>query len=155
NALCEGMNAWVYRNARTWLDKEKLVGVIGGDHSAPFGLFRALAERHEGLGILHLDAHADLRQAYEGFTWSHASIMYNAMERLPGISRLVQVGIRDFGQREDAYIKESKGRIRTFFDPDLRAALLSGESWRALVCTAIDLLPAKVHLSFDIDGLDP
>jgi agmatinase len=155
NTLCEGMNDWVYRTARAWLDREKLVGVIGGDHSAPFGLFRAVAEQHEGVGILHLDAHADLRQAYEGFTWSHASIMYNAMEQIPGISRLVQVGIRDFGQREDAYIRESNGRIRTFFDPDLRAALLSGESWRSLISPAVDLLPAKVHLSFDIDGLDP
>lgn len=155
NALCEDMNDWVYTTAKTWMEREKLVGVIGGDHSAPFGLFQAIAEAHQGVGILHLDAHADLRQAYEGFTWSHASIMYNAMERIPGISRLVQIGIRDFGHREDAYIRESNGRIRTFFDPDLRAALLSGENWRALLTPAIDLLPAKVYLSFDIDGLDP
>jgi agmatinase len=155
NSLCEDMNEWVYATARNWIEREKLVGLIGGDHSVPFGLFRAIAEAHEGVGILHLDAHADLRQAYEGFTWSHASIMYNAMERIPGISRLVQVGIRDFGHREDAYIRESGGRIRTFFDPDLRAGLLSGESWRSLIAPAIDLLPAKVHLSFDIDGLDP
>ena len=155
NALCEDMNAWVYSTARKWIEQEKLVGVIGGDHSVPFGLFRAIAEAHQGVGILHLDAHADLRQGYEGFTWSHASIMYNAMERIPGISRLVQVGIRDFGQREDAYIRESKGRIHAFFDADLRTALLSGQSWKSLMTPAIDLLPAKVHLSFDIDGLDP
>lgn len=155
NALCEDMNEWVYSTAHKWIEREKLVGVIGGDHSVPFGLFRAIAEAHQGVGILHLDAHADLRQGYEGFTWSHASIMYNAMEHIPGISRLVQVGIRDFGQREDAYIRESNGRIHAFFDSDLRTALLSGQNWKSLIAPAIDLLPAKVHLSFDIDGLDP
>jgi agmatinase len=155
NALCEEMNQWVYDTARAWLDRGKLVGVVGGDHSVPYGLFRAVAERHPGVGLLHLDAHADLRNAFEGFTWSHASIMYNAMERIPGIARLVQVGIRDYGAREDAFLQASGGRIRTFFDADLRARALSGESWRALMAEAVDLLPGKVHLSFDIDGLDP
>jgi agmatinase len=155
NALCEEMNRWVYDTALAWLDRGKLVGVVGGDHSVSFGLFRAVAERNPGVGILHLDAHADLRQGFEGFTWSHASIMYNAMERIPGIERLVQVGIRDYGAREDAYIQASGGRIRPFFEADLRARTLSGESWRTLMTEAVEQLPEKVHLSFDIDGLDP
>ena len=54
------------------------------------------AEAHPGLGILHVDAHADLRESYEGFRWSHASIMDNVLRELPGVERLVQIGIRDF-----------------------------------------------------------
>ena len=60
------------------------MGVLGGDHSVPFGAIRAAAEAHPGMGILHLDAHADLRDAYEGFRWSHASIMFNVLRDLPG-----------------------------------------------------------------------
>ena len=60
------------------------------------------------MGILHVDAHADLRQAYEGFTWSHASIMYNVLEHVPDLARLVQVGIRDLGDAEYALIEKSE-----------------------------------------------
>jgi agmatinase len=155
NALGEEMNTWVAATAREWMDRGKLVGVVGGDHSVPFGLFQAVAERHPGVGILHVDAHADLRNAFEGFTWSHASIMFNAMGRIPEIARLVQVGIRDFGSKEDALIRASRGRIRTFFEADLRERMLSGESARSLLMEAVALLPEKVHLSFDIDGFDP
>ena len=68
---------------------------------------RAHAERYPGLGVLHLDAHADLRNAFEGFTWSHASIMHNVIERIPGVGKLVQVGIRDFSEDEAKMIEGS------------------------------------------------
>ncbi len=155
DTLCEEMNAWVYRTAGEWLDRGKLVGAVGGDHSSPFGLIRALAERHPGVGILHLDAHADLREAYEGFTWSHASIMFNVVRRLPQVDRVVQVGIRDFGEREDALIRGNPDRIRTFFEADTRRRLQDGETWSALADEMIAPLPKDVYLSFDIDGLDP
>lgn len=76
------------------------MGVVGGDHSVPLGLIQAVAGRYPGIGILHVDAHADLREAYEGFTYSHASIMYNALHEAPGVGALVQVGIRDFCDEE-------------------------------------------------------
>jgi agmatinase len=155
DALCEEMNAWVYRTAGEWLDRGKLVGVVGGDHSSPFGLIRAVAERHPGVGILHLDAHADLREAYEGFTWSHASIMFNVVRRIPQVARLVQVGLRDFAEREDALIRENPDRIRAFFEADLRRRMQDGATWSALVDEMIAPLPKEVYLSFDIDGLDP
>ena len=72
-----------------WLAQGKLVGVVGGDHSVPFGAIRAIARKHPGLGVLHLDAHADLRDAYEGFTWSHASIMHNVAARIPDAKLVV------------------------------------------------------------------
>ncbi len=155
NALSEKMNSYVYETTKQWIGKRKIVGVIGGDHSTPFGAIKAYAEAFPGLGVLHLDAHADLRNAYEGFTWSHASIMYNVMQKLPGVAKLVQVGIRDFGEAEFDMIQSSNGRIHTFFDSRLAHARLDGMPWREQVDIIVRELPSKVYLSWDIDGLDP
>jgi agmatinase len=155
NAASEGVNAWVRERAAQWLDHGKVVGVLGGDHAAPFGLIAELADRNPGLGILHVDAHADLRDAYEGFTWSHASIMFQVATLLPDVGRIVQVGVRDFGAAELELIETSGGRIRTFFDADARREMLAGGTWDALCRRVIDQLPAAVHVSFDIDGLSP
>lgn len=155
NAACASMNDHVHAAAVRWIDRGRLVGVVGGDHSTPFGLIRALAERRPGFGVLQLDAHADLRPAYEGFTWSHASIMHNVLERLPGVSRLVQIGVRDLGRGERQCIEAAPERIRTFYDPALRRRLHAGEPWRRILNEVVDALPDAVYLSFDIDGLDP
>ena len=133
----------------------KLVGVVGGDHSVPFGAIRAAAEAHPGMGVLHLDAHADLRDAYEGFRWSHASIMFNVLRDLPAVARIVQVGIRDYSDDEDALMNANPGRLVTFFDPDLRRQLFDGEPWSRITHRIAAALPREVYLSFDIDGLDP
>jgi agmatinase len=155
NALSEKMNGWVYKTTKHWLDQGKIVGVVGGDHSTPFGAIRAYAEKYPGLGVLHLDAHADLRDAYEGFTWSHASIMFNVMQHVPNVKKLVQVGIRDFGEAEYSMIRDSNGRIHTFFDARLARARLDGMPWREQVDTIVNELPQNVYLSWDIDGLEP
>jgi agmatinase len=146
---------WVYRASREWLEQGKLVGVVGGDHSTPLGLMRALGRRHPGMGILHLDAHADLREAYEGYRWSHASIFWNVYHEIPEVERIVQVGVRDYATREAALIERSQGRIVTFFDSDIRVRLQDGEPWTRLAGQVIEELPREVYLSFDIDGLDP
>jgi agmatinase len=151
----EALNDWVHRTAAAWMDRGKLVGVVGGDHSVPFGFIRAVAGRHPGVGILHLDAHADLRDAYEGFTWSHASIMHNVLTRIPEVSRIVQVGVRDLGGAEDAMIRANPERLHTFFDADLRHRLHDGRTWNVLMTDVAEALPETVYLSFDIDGLDP
>jgi agmatinase len=155
NALCERMNGWVYGQAKEWISKGKIVGLVGGDHSTPFGSIRAHAEAYPDLGVLHLDAHADLRDAYEGFTWSHASIMFNVIKRVPKVKKLVQVGIRDFGEAEFDLIQGSNGRIHTFFDARLARALLDGMPWKETVDAIVSQLPTNVYLSWDIDGLDP
>jgi agmatinase len=155
NELSEKMNDYVYETTKAWLSKRKIVGVIGGDHSTPFGAIRAYAEAYPKLGVLHLDAHADLRRAYEGFTWSHASIMHNVIERLPNVTKLVQVGIRDFGEAEYEMILANEERIHTFFDARLAHARLDGMPWRELVDQMVQHLPQHVYLSWDIDGLDP
>jgi agmatinase len=129
--------------------------VIGGDHSVPYGAIAACAAYlgERPLGILHLDAHADLRDAYEGFAWSHASIMKNVVDKIPSV-RLLQVGIRDFSDGELDVIKAQPGRIATFFDAHLRQARLSG-GWGHVAEAIANGLPDNIYLSFDIDGLNP
>ncbi len=155
NELCERLDAHVYDVAREWIARDKLVALVGGDHAVPLGCIRAHAERYPGMGVLHLDAHADLRVAYEGFTRSHASIMYNVLEQVPGVSKLVQVGVRDLSNDEHARIVGSNGRVETFFDSELQARSFDGEPWSRVVGDIVEALPAEVYLSFDIDGLDP
>lgn len=155
NELCEKMNEFVYQATRQWLAQGKRVGAIGGDHSISFGSIRAYAEKYPGLGILHLDAHADLRNAYEGFTWSHASIMFNVVSRLAGVKSLVQVAIRDMSQEEHQLIEGSQGRVRAFFDSTLQQKQFDGVPWNRQVDEIVSQLPENVYLSFDIDGLDP
>lgn len=155
NELCEGLDAHVYETTRAWIERGKLVALVGGDHAVPLGCIRAHAERYPGVGVLHLDAHADLRVAYEGFTRSHASIMYNVLEQAPGVSKIVQVGVRDLSNDEHARIKGSNGRVETFFDSELQARSFDGEPWSRVVGDIVEALPGEVYLSFDIDGLDP
>ncbi len=155
NEGSEFLNNWVYEQTKELLEQNKLVGVIGGDHSTPLGFFKAIAEKHESFGILQIDAHCDLRKAYEQFKYSHASIMYNALEEIPQIKKLVQVGIRDYSSTEIDYIKNSKERIITYFDKDIKERIFEGASWKQIVDEIVKELPEKVYISFDIDGLDP
>lgn len=149
------LNRWVYEQTSEMLAAGKLVGVIGGDHSCPLGFLKALAEMHETFGVLQIDAHCDLREAYEGFTHSHASIMYNTLREIPQVTRLVQVGVRDYSDGEFNFVKESGDRVQVFFDKDIRERTYEGETWKKIAEDIIDRLPQKVYLSFDIDGLDP
>lgn len=155
NVASARVNEIVYQTAKSLIAEGKLVGVVGGDHSTPFGLIQAYSEVYPNLGILHLDAHCDLRKAFEGFQWSHASIMYNVVELLPAVKSLVQVGIRDFSESEQQLINDSAGRIVTYFDEMLALRKFDGQPWNRLVDEIIRPLPDKVYLSFDIDGLDP
>ncbi|MFN2441206.1 MAG: agmatinase family protein [Thermoanaerobaculia bacterium] len=155
DAFGEKMNRWVYAEAKRLIAEGRMPVVLGGDHSVPFGAIQAWAEHHPGLGILHLDAHADLRAAYEGFAWSHASIFHNVMTRIPEVGRLVQVGLRDLGRSEQRMIENSGGKIRAFYDADLAARKESGESWASICDGIVAELPETVYLSWDIDGLDP
>ncbi|MBX7221544.1 MAG: agmatinase family protein [Blastocatellia bacterium] len=155
NEHSAAVNQWVYQTTARILAENRIAGIVGGDHSVPFGAIQAYAEKYPGLGILHIDAHADLRDSYEGFTWSHASIMHNVMTRIPAVGKLVQVGIRDFCEAEKDMIDQSNGRIVTFFDEQLAARKFEGTSWGKLVAEMVAALPQQVYLSFDIDGLDP
>lgn len=147
------LNEWVKTQCLKHIDKNKKVALIGGDHSTPLGLITALAERNDSFSILHIDAHADLRIAYEGFEFSHASIMYNAL-KVPQVNKLVQVGIRDYCEAEVDLIN-SDNRIETYFDRDIKHQMYQGKSWSMIVDDIIGNLTGDVYLSIDIDGLDP
>jgi agmatinase len=137
------------------LNKGKIVAVLGGEHSTPFGLINAIDKLNKPFGILQIDAHADLRDAYEGFDQSHASIMFNAIESCKNLIKLVQVGIRDIAESEVELIHSSNGLIETFFDWDLKAQHYQGVNWHDQVTQIIASLPENVYISFDIDGLTP
>jgi agmatinase len=156
NEACGKVNAWVRKVSEEHLNAGRLVGVVGGDHACPLGLIEALNEREKGgFGILHFDAHHDLRKAYEGFEFSHASIHWNSMERCQNVTKLVQVGIRDFSSDEKQYMKELGKRGVTFYQRDLAQARAEGEPWSKTVDRIIAELPQRVYVSFDVDALDP
>ena len=149
------LNDWVYQQTKDLLDKGKLVGLLGGDHSTPLGYFKAIAEKFPEFGILQIDAHMDMRKAYEGFNYSHASIMYNALQEIPELKKLVQVGIRDYCEEELDYMKDSQNRAVTFFDRDIKERQYEGDTWKTIVDEIVVELPQHVFISFDIDGLNP
>lgn len=149
------LNQWVYEQTKELLDGGKLVGLVGGDHSTPLGFYKAIAEKHGEFGILQIDAHCDLRKAYENMKYSHASIMYNALEEVPLITKLVQIGTRDYSLSEVEYINNSNQRVVTFFDKDIKERGYEGETWQKITDEIVSELPQKVYISFDIDGLDP
>ncbi len=149
------LNNWVYEQTRELLNSGKLVGLLGGDHSTPLGFYKALAEKYDSFGILQIDAHCDLRNAYEGLTYSHASIMYNALKEVTAVEKLVQVGTRDYSESEYDYIRQSNGRVVTFFDKDIKHRQFEGASWKQIADDIVNALPENIYLSFDIDGLDP
>lgn len=152
NEGCAAMNANIEAQARHWLEQGKIVGLVGGDHSTSYGLIRALGGRHERFGILHIDAHCDLREAYEGFEFSHASIMFNVLRDVPQVAKIAQVAVRDFSRRERDTALAS-GRVELFDDLSLAAAEFRGETWDAQCRRIAESLPEEVYVSFDIDGL--
>ncbi|MGE3107457.1 MAG: agmatinase family protein [Phycisphaerales bacterium] len=160
NEAGERVNAFVYKAFKTLLNEGKTPGLVGGEHSTPFGAIKASAEHamslgKTGLGVLHIDAHMDLRSAFEGFRWSHASIMRNVIEHVPQVKSLVQIGIRDYGKGEIEFARAHHDRVHPFFDLDWARRMEEGEPFSKLIKHAINLLPEHVYVSFDIDGLDP
>lgn len=154
NRGCTRFHQELEDESRKLIEAGKKVLVLGGDHSTPLGSLRAHAQKHaDGFDILQIDAHADLRVAYEGFEHSHASIMHNVLA-LEEVQNLVQVGVRDFCLQEKLRI-ESDDRIHCFTDWGLKAEMLRGSSWHDEVQRILACLGPKVYISVDIDGLDP
>lgn len=133
--------------------------LLGGEHAMSLGAILAAAEqagrRGDTIGVLQIDAHMDMHDAYAGMKHSHASVMFNALRTAPAVSKIVQVGIRDFAEREHHVAKEHADRVVTFFDLELRRRQDAGASWRSLCAEMIEPLPEYAYITFDIDGLDP
>lgn len=157
NGMSGSVNYLVEKICGFYHDRGQIPGVVGGEHSVAFGAVKAAADRlaeGERLGLVQFDAHADLRAAYEGFEYSHASVMYNCISRIPQIGRLCQIGIRDFCA-DEAELVANNGKISAFTGSSISESLFNGKNWNA-VCEEISaVLPEKIYISFDIDGLEP
>jgi agmatinase len=149
----EDLLIWLTNRIAWWKERGKIVGVVGGDHSVPLGYHRYLSDK-SNYGVLQIDAHLDLREAYEGFKYSHASIFFNALH-YQSIQKLVSVGIRDYCEEELERVNSQPNRITVYFDRDVRKRMFEGETWKAIVDEIIANLPQNVYVSIDIDGLDP
>ncbi len=154
NDACYSLKEKVASEAIGLISQEKTVAVLGGEHSTSLGLIQALSTKYPDFGILQIDAHADLRQAYQGFEFSHASVMYNALN-FNSVSKLVQVGLRDLCDDEWHLISSSAGRVVSFLDASVKQELFSGGHWSSICDRIVDELPEHVYISFDIDGLSP
>lgn len=148
------MFSWLKERISYWKSLGKKVGLLGGDHSIPLPYHTFLNEKNEKYGIIHIDAHNDLRIEFEGFKYSHASIFHNVM-KYDNVEKLVQVSIRDYCHQEKETVKNSSDRISVFYDRDIRKKMYEGYTWKEICDNIIAELPEKVYLSIDIDGLDP
>lgn len=113
---------------------------FGGEHSISIGTIRAFNEMYPNLSVLHIDAHADLRQSYEGSTCNHACAVYEASQS----TNLIQVGIRSMDVMEKTVMDEDK----TFFAHDMAM----DDTW---MDAAIDQMTDNVFITFDLDAFDP
>jgi N1-aminopropylagmatine ureohydrolase len=133
------------------VDAGRFVVTLTGEHTGALGAIRAHAKRYANMCVVQIDAHGDLRQAYQGNPYSHASVMARVVD--DGL-RLVQVGIRSISQEEKDLIKSNK-RIATFFAAEILdpSATYEGRAsrWVPEVVKACD---GPVYLTFDCDGLD-
>ena len=153
NDGCGNFHRWVERKSDKILSQDKRLILLGGDHSTSLGALRASKKKYGNFGVLQIDAHADLRPAYEGFEYSHASIMYNGLkEEL--MESLTIVGLRDFCHQEAEMI-QSESNIHAFTDKAMNQALFAGQTWTQVCRNIANTLPDQVYLSVDIDGLNP
>lgn len=121
---------------------EKLVIALGGEHTITLGMVEGLRKRRKDFSILILDAHADLRNSYEGTKYSHACVT----RRLIDNYQIIQVGIRSLCRKEADFIK--KRNLKLFYAKDI----IGKKDWMK---EAISRLPDKIYLSIDLDFLDP
>lgn len=147
----------VYKPVKAWvaevLSLNRPFGLIGGDHSIPLAAHEVLSQRYPGYGVLHIDAHADLRPIYEGNPYSHATILYQ-LSRLPQISRLVAVGVRDWSPEEVQYARSLYPRLQVYEMRRLARAAFQGRLWTETASEIVSLLPAQVYVSIDVDALE-
>ncbi len=152
---CNFLHQVQEREVAAALKKNKIVGFIGGCHSSMFAAIKAHASIYKSFTILHFDAHHDLRKAYEGVKYSHASIMYNVLENIPQVKKIVSVGIRSYGEDEYKYAKENKKRIKTFYADDV-IGFNYNKVWKLFLKQIVLSISTKeVYISFDIDCFEP
>ena len=131
----------VYKEVKKVLGDNKFPVVLGGEHTVALGSIKAHAETHDRMSVLHLDAHSDMRDLYEGSKYSHASVMARCKEITEDI---VSVGIRSMDSSELKNINKSK----TFYASDIRRS----KDW---IKKATAKLTKNVYITIDLDVFDP
>ena len=140
NSSPEAMVAAVAEKVKSYLNRNKFVTLFGGEHSISIGSIRAFSKFYENLTVVQIDAHADLRQSYEGSTCNHACALYEASQT----THLIQVGIRSMEHNE----KSVMNLDNVFFAHEMA----SDEYW---IEQAIERMTDNVYITFDLDALDP
>ena len=130
----------VHQETKKYIKKNKFVTIFGGEHSISIGTIRAFNEMFPSLTVLHIDAHADLRQSYEGTSYNHACAVYEASQT----TNLIQVGIRSMDIIEKTVMDEDK----TYFAHEMAI----DDTW---MDSAIDQMTDNVFITFDLDAFDP
>lgn len=153
NSACESVMREIKEKTFARLNRKQIPFLVGGDHSISSGQIEALAEKNR-FGILQIDAHADLRNNYMGFTHSHASVMHRALQT-QGVRKIVQVGIREICPEEQTVIDHNPDKIKTFFDHRIHQELYNGKNWDDVCNQIVKELPDNVYITFDVDGLEP
>ena len=153
NQASKSVLDWIYEKSLRVFNKGKIPALVGGEHSVSEGLLSVIGDKYKGdYGILHLDAHADLREAYQGFKRSHASVMFNVLNLKPPPKKLVQVAVRDLCESEYKKIKTDE-KICCYFDEEIYTRAFKGEKWSVICEEIISQLPQQIYVSLDVDGL--
>ncbi|MGB3150024.1 MAG: agmatinase [Maribacter sp.] len=140
NSSPEALVNSVHKVTKDYIKRNKFVTLIGGEHSISIGTIRAFNECFDNLTVLHIDAHADLRESYNGSKYNHACAVHEASQT----TNLVQVGVRSMDAIEKTFMDEEK----TFFAHDM----VNDEYWMDKV---VEALTDNVLITFDLDALDP
>ncbi len=154
NQECDLLSIDTEKKCLQYLENGQIPFIVGGEHSVSDGAIQAFSRQGKDFGILQVDAHADMRDQYMGFTHSHASVMRRALDK-KGVSGIVQVGIREICSEEARFISMNHRKIKTYFDHDLKQRAFEGETWREICRDIADKLPEFIYVSFDVDGLVP
>ncbi len=140
NSSPEAMTDAVFTKVKEYLQKDKFVTAIGGEHSISIGVIRAFMEKYKDLTVLQIDAHADLRESYEGSKCNHACAVYEANQE----ANLIQVGIRSMDISENKVMK----RENVFFAHEM----INNSHW---MHDAVDRMSRNVFITIDLDAFDP
>lgn len=136
----ESMVKSVYQRVTHFLNQNKKIGILGGEHSVSIGAIQAMSEKFPDLSVLQIDAHADLRESYHDSSNNHASVMRRAQE----VAHVVQVGIRSVCAEEKEFIVPEK----MFYAHQIQKS----STW---IDDVVNQLTDNVYLTIDLDGFDP